>query len=98
MRIKCPHGWQGITQAGNPKLGRITVHHTSVEIYDGICNSPDLCKISTCQYYDTSREATRRFNSAVAYYTWTEEGILETRRDPTCHLCPREEENDLFIN
>jgi hypothetical protein len=59
------------------KYATLRVHHTKVQIYDGICDSADLCGIKSCRFYDTSREATRRFMRAQA-----EEHTLE-------HLCKR---------
>lgn len=59
-----------------------------VEIYEGICDSPDCCGISTCQYYDTSQEATEIFLKASAY-EHTLEGFLENQENPDRHLQPR---------
>lgn len=63
MNIQCPEGWQRLgtlTQGAVP----ITAQQTTVQIYAGICDSCDLCGITHCRFYDTSREATRRFMHA----------------------------------
>jgi predicted NACHT family NTPase len=38
-----------------------------VTIIDGICDAPDLCRHEKCEYFDTSKEATRLFQKALAY-------------------------------
>lgn len=65
MYLKCPEGWES-TRTETIKGVTITVHHTKVQIYDGICDSADLCGRKHCRFYDTSREATRRFLRAQA--------------------------------
>ena len=76
MKIECPRGWKTSYQIGDPKLGRITVHHNKVEILEGICNSCDLCGIKNCRFYDNSAEATRRFVQASIRREHTLEGLL----------------------
>jgi hypothetical protein len=65
MYVKCPEGW---TMTRKVKLGRatVTVHHSKVQIYAGICDSADLCKRTECRFYNTSPEATRLFCRAQA--------------------------------
>ena len=62
MEIDCPHGWKNTSN-----LGHIIIEDTRVNIFDNLCDCPDLCGITTCEYYDISREATRRYNQASAY-------------------------------
>ena len=86
MEINCPHGWKRVIRFGNS-----TWEDHRVNIYEGICDSPDRCGISTCEYYDTSQEATEIFLKASAY-EHTIEGYLENRNNPDRklqHLQPR---------
>ena len=69
MRVKCPHG--------RAKL--------AVEIYDGLCDIPDICKYAQCEFFDDSREATRRFHKALRYYS-TLGGLLEREDNPSIEL------------
>lgn len=71
MEYKCPHGWKRIT-----KLGTITLENSTVRICDNICDSADLCGLTHCEYYDATREGTRRFLGAQAR-SHTLEGIIE---------------------
>lgn len=81
MKIKCPHGYKSVA-----RLGSITIENETVEILEGICDRPDRCGITTCEYYDTSREATRRFQAATAHcYGW---GVLTNYSDDPRHLVP----------
>ena len=79
MKIKCPHGWKHIG-----KIGSLTWEDPTVNIYEGICDSPDLCGITVCQYYDTSQEATRRFQKAQAN-EHTLEGLMEKLKRSQAH-------------
>ena len=71
MKFDCIEGWKHTA-----KLGNITMESSQVTILDGICDSCDLCGIKTCRFYDTSREATHRFQRAQAH-EHTLEGLLE---------------------
>jgi hypothetical protein len=82
VRIKCPHGWRSVG-----KLGEITIVNETVEILEGICDRPDRCGISSCEYYDTSREATRRFREALNV-TQTLEGWRGDYENDPRHLVP----------
>ena len=73
MECNCPHGWKRVL-----KLKNATISSSTVEIHDNICNSADLCGIKRCEYYNTTREGTRRFMKAVAH-SHTLEGVLEER-------------------
>lgn len=66
MRCNCPHGWKRVT-----KLKSLTLEDSTVEIHDNICDSADLCGKSHCEYHDTTREGTRRFQKALAYSPYT---------------------------
>ena len=72
MEIDCIEGWKHTV-----KFGNITLEDSRVSILDGICDSCDLCGITTCRFYDTSREATLRYQFAQAR-EHTLEGLLET--------------------
>jgi hypothetical protein len=52
-----------------------------VSICDWICDSADLCGITTCEYYDTSPEATQRFIKALNR-EHTLEGLFEKLGKP----------------
>ena len=87
MEIDCPHGWKRVMRLGNNS----TFTDYRVNIYEGICDSPDCCGISTCEYYDTSEEATEIFLKAHAH-EHTIEGYLENQNNPDRqlqHLQPR---------
>lgn len=59
MRVNCPKGWKS-----EGRLKNISIESRVVNICDGICDSADLCGKMECEYFDTSREATRRFMQA----------------------------------
>ena len=61
MKFDCPYGWKSVT-----KLGNVTFESATVNICDGICDSCDLCGVESCEFYDTSPEATKRFLRASA--------------------------------
>ncbi|MCP9496887.1 MAG: hypothetical protein MSG64_20915 [Pyrinomonadaceae bacterium MAG19_C2-C3] len=62
MKFECPYGWKYEGKIGD----HLTFESATVHICDGICDSCDLCGIERCEFYDTSREATRRFLRAQA--------------------------------
>lgn len=66
MRIECPEGWTTV-ETVNKADATLTVHRNGVNIHAGICDSCDLCGITRCRFYDTSREATRLFLHAQAH-------------------------------
>jgi len=82
VRVKCPHGYKSVA-----KLGSITIENETVEILEGICDRPDRCGITTCEYFDTSRDATRRFQQAHAH-ACTLEGLMGEYLSDPCHLVP----------
>ena len=61
MKFDCPYGWKSVT-----KLGNITFESPTVNICDGICDSAHLCDIESCEFYDPSPEASKRFLRANA--------------------------------
>lgn len=61
MKFDCPYGWKSVTYSGN-----VTLESATVNICDGICDSCDLCGIESCEFYDVSQEATKRFLVAHA--------------------------------
>ncbi|MGH9908258.1 MAG: hypothetical protein ACRD8U_22055 [Pyrinomonadaceae bacterium] len=62
MRFECPYGWKSVAKVGS----NFTWESSTVNICDGICDSCDLCGIETCEFHDTSPEATKRFLRANA--------------------------------
>ena len=62
MKFDCPYGWKSVTKCGN-----VTFESATVNICDGICDSADLCGIESCEFYDTSPEASKRFLRANAH-------------------------------
>jgi len=75
MTQDCPKGWKTST-----KIGNLTLEDQTVEICGGICNFPDLCGISDCEYYDIIREGTVKFQKALAHED-TLEGMREKLRN-----------------
>jgi hypothetical protein len=73
MTIDCPHGFKRVT-----KLKTVTWEDQTVAVFDGICDSCDLCGIRRCEFYDDTREGTRRFQRAAAH-AHTLEGMLAER-------------------
>lgn len=71
MRVDCPYGWKSVG-----RLKNISFESSVVNICADICDSADLCGKIECEYYDTEREATRRFMRAQRQ-EHTLEGILE---------------------
>jgi hypothetical protein len=61
MKFECPYGWESVTKVGN-----VTFESATVNICAGVCDSCDLCSIESCEFYDTSPEATKRFLLANA--------------------------------
>lgn len=56
MKFDCRYSWKSVTKSGNATLKSGTVN-----ICGCICDSGDLCGIVTCEFYDISPDATRRF-------------------------------------
>lgn len=67
MKFDCPYSWKSVTKCCN-----ITFESATVNICAGICDSCDLCRIDSCEFYDTSPEATRGFLKAL-YHEQTAE-------------------------
>ena len=61
MRIQCPNGYKEAMA-----VGEITLTYNEVTVCGSICDSADLCKIEKCEFYDVTREGTRRFMKASA--------------------------------
>jgi hypothetical protein len=68
MKFQCPYGWKSVAKVGS----NFTWESSTVNICDGVCDSCDLCGIETCEFYDISPEATRRFIRALNYEQTTE--------------------------
>jgi hypothetical protein len=81
--IDCPHGFARTARLGET----VTWEVKTVTVCGGVCDSADLCGINECRFYDTSREATRRFQRANAD-SRTLEGMLLRRRFPDIDLAP----------
>jgi hypothetical protein len=73
MQVNCPHGWKSVG-----RLKNISIESRLVNICADICDSADLCGNRECEYYDTGREATRRFIQA-ANNEETIEGMMEAK-------------------
>ena len=69
----CPQGWKTSIKCGN----FIFEDHT-VEICNGVCNFPDLCGITDCEYYDITQEGTQKFLKALARED-SLEGLIERK-------------------
>ena len=72
MHIKCPHGRMNLL----------------VQVLEGICDAPDLCRFKKCDFYDTSKEATLKFLTALAHEQ-TLEGLWKKQLSESsqdCHL------------
>lgn len=74
MRVSCPRGWKR-----KSKVGSTTFESDVVNVCGDICDSPDLCGIEDCEYYDISREANKKFQQANAR-EHTLEGLIERRK------------------
>jgi hypothetical protein len=61
MKFECPYGWQSVIKCGN-----VSFESATVNVCDGVCDSADRCGIESCEFYDTSTEATKRFLRANA--------------------------------
>jgi hypothetical protein len=72
MKRDCPHGFKRVSKIGK----NMTWEDSTVEICGGVCDSPDLCKIESCEFYDVSQAGTERFMKAAAHAE-TLEGLLE---------------------
>lgn len=73
MEVNCPYGWKSVG-----RLKSISIESRLVNICADICDSADMCGKRECEYYDTSREATRCFIKAQNNEE-TLEGMLEAR-------------------
>jgi len=62
LKFQYPYGWKSVATVGN----NFTWESSTVNICDGICDSCDRCGIETCEFYDISPEATKRFLLANA--------------------------------
>ena len=71
MTIDCPHSWRHVA-----KFGSVTIEDRRINVYGGLCDSPDLCGIRTCEFFDDSREGTRRYNLALADAHASIEGVI----------------------
>jgi hypothetical protein len=56
LKFECPKGWKSVV-----KIGSVTLESATVNISNGVCDSADLCGIESCEFYDTSIEATQEF-------------------------------------
>ena len=63
MKFQCPYGWKSVAKVGN----NFTWESSTVNICDGICDSCDRCGIESCEFYDISPEATKRFIRALNF-------------------------------
>jgi hypothetical protein len=59
------------------KTGKLVWEDRRVNVCAGICDAVDLCGIKDCEFYDDTREGTRRFHAALAH-EHTLEGMTQT--------------------
>jgi hypothetical protein len=71
MKRDCPHGWKSVL-----KIGKMTWEDSTVEICGGVCDSPDVCKIESCEFYNITQHGTARFMKAAGREE-TLEGLRE---------------------
>lgn len=71
--MDCHRGFKSRMKSGN-----IVVEDVRVNVCGGVCDSVDLCGVKDCEFYDDTREGTRRFNAALAH-EHTLEGMIQTR-------------------
>jgi len=75
MHVPCPHDhYFSIGLSTSPLKTKM------INIFEGICDCPDFCKNETCEYYDTSRETTKRFCKA-ACESRTDKGYFKEIED-----------------
>lgn len=75
MEINCPRGCK-VTM----RTDQTIFVDQRVNIFDGICDAPDLCAIEDCEFYDLSPEAHHRYLHAQARSQASIEAIFEERR------------------
>jgi hypothetical protein len=71
MKRDCPHGYKRVFKTGN-----MTWEDSTVEICGGVCDSPDVCGIESCEFYDISQHGTAHFMKAAGH-EHTLEGLRE---------------------
>ena len=54
----------------------MTWEDSTVDICGGVCDSPDLCKIERCEFYNVTQHGTVRFMKAAGREE-TLEGLLD---------------------
>jgi hypothetical protein len=73
--MNCTKGWKSSSKVNK----NFTFESRVVNICDNICDCADLCGITDCEYYDATREGTRRFINALNY-EHTLEGVIEVQK------------------
>jgi len=58
--IRCPQGCRWIS-----KIGNTTFERRDVSIFADVCDHSDRCDIENCEYFDNSKQATKRFIKAL---------------------------------
>ncbi len=71
MKRDCPHGYKRVL-----KIGKMTWEDSTVEICGGVCDSPDLCEVERCEFYNIGQSGTARFMKAAGH-EHTQESLLE---------------------
>ena len=87
MHMNCPKGWKSSTKVNQ----NFTSESRVVNICDNICDSADLCGITDCEYYDVTRQGTRRFLNALSY-EHTLEGLIAVQKKRDQMKAQREKE------
>jgi hypothetical protein len=72
MKRDCPHGFKRVLKIGK----NMTWEDSTVDICGGVCDSPDVCGIESCEFYNISQHGTARFMKAAGREE-TLEGLLE---------------------
>ena len=75
MRIDCPHGY-----SGKAKIGNSTIVFCDVEIFADVCDHADRCGIDTCEFYDITKEGTRKYIKAASECESSIEKQIEERK------------------
>lgn len=58
--VRCPRGCRWISKRKN-----ITFEFCDVDIFNGVCDHSDRCEIRDCEYFDDTKEGTRRFSEGL---------------------------------
>jgi hypothetical protein len=74
--INCPHGQRWLARLNSS----VTFENRRVNIFNGVCDSCDLCGCRDCEYFDDTPEGTRRYQQGLAQLHASIEGRSSDRR------------------